>query len=286
MPGMMEGVRAINSFLRTLLAVVVVGAAGTASWYGYTSYNAKDLEAQKRVKDLDEAKKTLSETQDRLVKAEGEVAARVAELVQKNAEIAKLNEHVEKLQTALHLLKMDHRVARFTAVDQTKDETTGETKTLIEFVELNDEGQPIDTPRQFPIRGDVVYIDNLIVKFDDKYVQEADLERGTSLVLFKRIFGERQQPSDGYPLDEIGSAPRAYARGGKMSDFEKRIWEDFWLIANDPARAERMGIRAAHGQAVSMKVQKGKSYRVELRASDGLSIVPEDPTASSRSVER
>jgi hypothetical protein len=34
-----------------------------------------------------------------------------------------------------------------------------------------------------------------------------------------------------------------------------------------------------------MKVQKGKSYRVQLRASDGLSIVPEIP-ASALPVER
>jgi hypothetical protein len=74
----------------------------------------------------------------------------------------------------------------------------------------------------------------------------------------------------------VGSAPRAYARGGQVSNFERKIWDDFWVIANDPSRAEALGIRAAHGQAVSMKVQEGKSYRVELRASDGLSIVPDD----------
>jgi hypothetical protein len=47
------------------------------------------------------------------------------------------------------------------------------------------------------------------------------------------------------------------------------------VIANDPERAEQMGIRAAHGLALSMKVQKGKSYTVQLRASDGLSLVPD-----------
>jgi hypothetical protein len=59
-----------------------------------------------------------------------------------------------------------------------------------------------------------------------------------------------------------------------MSDFEQRIWSDFWSIANDPQRAAGLGIRAAHGEAVSMKVATGRSYRLELRASGGLSIVP------------
>ena len=117
-------------------------------------------------------------------------------------------EHIKKLELALRYLKIDHRVARFTAVDQTKDEATGEIRSLIEFVELNDEGHPIDTPRQFSIRGDIVYIDGWVVKFDDKYVEQADLERGTSLLLFKRIFGSGQKPDDGYPLDEVGSAPQ------------------------------------------------------------------------------
>jgi hypothetical protein len=282
MPGMMEHVRTVNSFLRTLLAAAVVGGVGTAGWYGYTSYNAKEREAQQRVKDLEEARQALTDTKGQLVRAEADIAQMTAELVQKNAEIAKLLEDLEKTRTALRLLKVDHRIARLTAVDQTDDPTTGETSTLIEFVELNDEGQPLDTPRQFRIRGDVVFLDSWIVKFDDKYIEEAELERGTSLVLFQRIFGEKQEPSKGYPLDEVGSAPRAYARGSKMSDFEKQIWDDFWTIANDQPRAERLGIRAAHGQAVSMKVQEGKSYRVELRASDGLSIVPETADLGER----
>jgi hypothetical protein len=121
-----------------------------------------------------------------------------------------------------------------------------------------------------------VYIDNWLVKFEDKYVEQADLERGTSLILFHRIFGDKQQPADGFPLDETGTRPKAYARGGKMSDLEKKIWGDFWNIANNEAMAHELGIRAAHGGAVSMKVQKGKSYRVIMRSTGDLSIVPED----------
>ena len=68
-----------------------------------------------------------------------------------------------------------------------------------------------------------------------------------------------------------------------MSAFEERIWSEFWNIANDPRQAEELGIRAAHGEAPSIKVRPGKSYLIHLRASDGLSITPEDirPSASS-----
>src|SRR5262245_3732889 len=280
MARMMEGLSTINSFLRTLLGLVVVSGLGAGGWYGYTTFNAKDIEARKQALAREDAEKELAATKGNLKRAEAEVANKLAELVLKNAEIERLNASIKKLELALRYLKIDHRVARFTAVDQWKDETTGEVSSLIEFVELNDEGHPIDTPRQFKIRGDVVYIDGWVVKFEDKYVEQADLERGTSLLLFKRIFGSGQKPDDGLPLDEIGSAPRAYARGGKMSEFEKKIWDDFWNIANDAEKAKQLGIRAAHGGAPFMKVEKGKSYRILLRASGDPTIVPEEAAGS------
>ncbi len=130
-------------------------------------------------------------------------------------------------------------------------------------------------PKDFRINGDVVYIDNWVVKFDDKYVERAEIDRSTSLVLFRRIFGENQTPNDGFAIDAVGSRPQAYGSDNQMSDFEKKIWDEFWTIANDEAKAKELGIRAAHGEAPSMKLQKGKSYKVLLRASDGLSITPD-----------
>ena len=275
MPGMMEGVRTINSFLRTLMALIVLGGIGAGGYYGYTTYHAKEIAAQQQEKELQDKKQQLNEMSQQLQSAKLDLESKTREIEAKDAEISRLNASIKKLELALRYLKIDHRVARFTAVDQTKEEATGEIRSLIEFVELNDEGHPIDTPRQFSIHGDTVYIDGWVVKFEDKYVEQADLERGTSLLLFKRIFGSGQKPDEGLPLDEFGSAPRAYARGGKMSDFERKIWDDFWNIANDPERAKQLGIRAAHGGAPFMKVEKGKSYRILLRASGDPTIVPE-----------
>ena len=269
MAGVMDNLSAINSFLRTLIALFAIGAVSAAGYFGYTSYNASEIEARTRSRELAEANERLSRAKKDLDAAAAEIQIKDARIQEQTAQIDTLNKEVEKLETSLTLLKVDHRVARLTVVDQ-DDEAT-----KVQFVELNEEGQPIDTPREFRIPGDTVYIDAWVVKFDDKYVQEADLERGTSLILFKRLFGNDQKPDEGFPLDAQGAAPKAYARGGKMSDFEKQIFSDFWSIANDKTKAEEKGIRAAHGDAVSMKVEKGKSYKVQLRASDGPSIVPE-----------
>ena len=268
MPGMMEGLSTVNSFLRTLVAIVVMGAIAVASYIGYDAYTAKERAAE-----------DLVAARDKLKQAEAQVALRDEQIVKLHQDVADLKITIEKLETRIALLKVDHRVARLTVVDQAPREEGGMTFSTVEFVELNDEGQPIDTPRQFELPGDTVYVDYLVVKFDDKYVEEKDIDRKTSLCLFSRIFGDQQKPIDGYALDKVNSQPSAYARGGQISDFEKSIWDDFWSIANDEDKAKEKGIRAAHGQALSMKVQKGKSYRIQLRASDGLSIVPDGNTA-------
>ena len=113
-------------------------------------------------------------------------------------------------------------------------------RTTLEFFEVNSEGAPIDEQRrQFEIEGDRVYVECLVAKFEDKYVEQADLDRATAICLFQRIFGEYQQPQDGFRIDEIGSSPTSYARGGKMSEFEKTIWKDFWEFASNPQKSIR-----------------------------------------------
>jgi hypothetical protein len=65
----------------------------------------------------------------------------------------------------------------------------------------------------------------------------------------------------------------AYGQEGTMSDFERTIWNNFWQYANDPELAKSAGIRALHGEAPSMKLEQGRLYEIELRASSGLAFV-------------
>lgn len=251
-----ETVKVANSVVRTFLVLVLLGGLGAAGFFGYRIYYEQELLAEAQRVEIEKAKRELGELADTVRKQEHEI---------------------ERLDTSLRLLKVDHRVARIDVLDQRTDPATGRLLTTIEFIELNEEGNPVDDVRQFEIVGDMIYLDNWLVKFDDKFVEQAEIDRSTSLVLFRRIFGEHQEPSAGFTLDRRDGPPRAYARGGKPSEFEKKIWDEFWLISNDEAKAAELGIRAAHGQAVSIKAQKGKSYRVLLRASDGLTIVPDGP---------
>jgi hypothetical protein len=155
--------------------------------------------------------------------------------------------------------------------------------TKIEFVDINDQGQEIGKPKTFDIKGDMIYVDYLTVNFEDKYIEKSDLDRATSIALFQRIFGEHQEPAKGFQLDTVGTRPTAYARGTQMSDFEKKIWDDFWLIANDNKRAQELGIDAIQGKAVAIRAQPGKSYEIELRSTGDMTIRPiesKSPTAA------
>lgn len=267
MSKLMEHVAILNSAVRTVLALLVVAGLGVGGWYGYSTYNEKDLAIEKASQELADAKNELAQKNVLIQEKDRAIESLHVEVAEKEKEI-------QRLDTALRLLKIDHRVARLTILDQRPDAETGQLMSLVEFQELNDEGGTIDAPKQFRVPGEVIYVDAWVVKFDDKYVEAADIDRATSLVLFRRIFGERQKPLDGFALDESGTRPTVYGRG-QQSDLEKRIWGDFWSVANDESKQAALGIRAAHGEAPFVKVQKGKSYRLELRASGGLSITHE-----------
>ena len=244
-----ETISNVNSAVRTLLLTVLCGGAGIGGYKAYELYN----EPQQKLADKEAE---LANTAASLKQAHDDLAARQKEVVDLNAQLAEKTAQVDRLEVAMKLLKVRHRLARVKVLDQHEvaslnpvtpsegtDNAASRTNvvTKIEFVEVNEQGEPIGQPKQFDIVGDMVYVDYLRVTFDDKYIEKQDLDRSTSLALFQRVFGEHQEPVQGFQLDTVGTRPTAYGRGTEMSDFEKKIWGDFWLIANDPQRGEGHG---------------------------------------------
>jgi len=270
----------VNSAMRNLLLLVLIGGAGFGGYKAYDLYNAPQKQLAEKDKQLaDEKNKN-------------------TELAAKNTKLTNDN---DRLQLAMKLLAVRHRLARLTVLEQKEVPSlaaagpdTGtqvntshpNLMTKVQFVEINEEGQPIGEPKKFDIVGDMVYLDYLTVNFEDKFIEQSDLDRNTSLALFQRIFGEHQQPVQGFQIDTVGTRPTAYARGTKESEFEKKIWNDFWLIANDRKRAKEMGIDAIQGKAVAIRVQPGKTYEIDLRATGEMAIRPIEgkagPTAEKK----
>jgi len=205
-----------------------------------------------------------------------DVAQRDAHISELDQQVADLKQQVQHLEAALRLLKVDHRLARLTVEDQREaPDRPGGLQTDVTFQELDGEGEPLGNERSFTVDGKVAYVDALVIKFDDKYVEEGDTLRGTSLCLFRRLFGEYQFPSEGFPLDTEGQRPLPYAADDADPGFESRLWSKFWDYAHDPDAVAAAGVRAMHGEAPYMELRPGRSYRVELRASGGLSVEPE-----------
>ena len=248
----------INSFIRTIAMCVVVGGVGYGGGWVYqnlypsAALREKDRQIQEAHQQLDVAR---------------------ANIEQLNTNLQQAHAHIDRLGTSLRYLKVDKRIANLAVLRQMQHPQTGQVLTEVQFQELDAAGTPIEQASRFTIAGDIVYIDYWVVKFADEFVEQGDDERGMSICMFRRIFGEFQEPRDGYTLDAFGQKPLAYGQG-QMSPFEQSIWNDFWNLANDPSRAEELGIRALHGEAVSMQVREGAQYRVQLRASGGLSITP------------
>lgn len=255
-----ETFNTVNSTVRTLSLAVLAAVLATAGFLGFQHFTA--------------GQRALMEKEAELVEAKNRLVSVQADLQDAKLEIAQQLEVIEKLETSLHLLKTDQRLAQLKVVNLLRDEEGNVVSSDLEFVELSPNGQPISAPKRFSLPGDVIYIDNWVVKFEDQFVEQADIERGTSLVLFRRVFSEQQTPSDGFSLDEVGMRPQAYARGGTMTEFERNLWSDFWEFANNPKRAAEMGVRAANGEAISIQVRDGMAYQLQLRASGGLSFQP------------
>src|SRR3954470_9366315 len=275
----------VNSAMRNLLLLVLIGGAGYGGYKAYDLYN----EPQKQLKDK---QATLDDLQSKFKLANDDLAARQKDIANLSVQLKDKIAEVDRLEVAMKLLHVQHRLARLTVLEQheipslipaapsTGTDVVGSrpnVTTKIEFVDINDQGQPIGKPKTFDITGDMIYVDYLTVNFEDKYIEKSAINRATSIALFQRIFGEHQEPAKGFQLDTVGTRPTAYARGTQMSDFEKKIWDDFWLIANDNNRAKELGIDAMQGKAVAIRAQPGKSYEIKLRSTGDITIRPIEP---------
>ncbi len=254
-----------QSFLRTAFAGLLVGGIGYAGGWVYTTFSPNVQ--------LKKARQELGQVRNELDSAHQQVQQHQQTILRLGNDLNLSQQQVEHLQTAMRLLKVDQRVAEVTVLQQIEDPQSGDVLTEFAFQEIDSEGNPIDNPRTFRIAGDLLYVDFWVVKFEDKFIEAAAIDKSTSICLFRRLFGEFQEPHEGYTLDTVGERPVAYG-SQPLSNFEAAIWDNFWIISNDAEQAAAMGIRAAHGEAVSIKLARGQKYRITLRASDGLSITP------------
>ena len=143
--------------------------------------------------------------------------------------------------------------------------------TTIEFIELDREEHPLPS-RRFVLEDEVIYFDALVVKFEHEAVAADDELRGKSLMLFRRIFGEHQNPADGYLIDPQGDVPDVYRVEPEPTEFEKNLWAGFWNYVTDPELAARDGVRIAQGEAVYAPMARGEIWTLSIQKTGDLNI--------------
>jgi len=208
---------------------------------------------------------------DRLVLAPGREHQR--QIAERDAQIRTLTERNQALEAAVRLLRHTERRARLVVLDQARG-PDGHVRTRVRFTELDSQGDIVGEPRELALEGDEVYVDALVIKFEDNFVTAGDALKGKALLLFRRVFTDRRRPAEGDVLDREGQIPQSYAAERAPTAFERELWARFWELANNPEEAKRKGVRALHGEAVSTRVRKDRVYSITLRSTGELTIQP------------
>jgi cell division protein FtsB len=243
-----------------LLAGLLVALLGYGAWVAY-GYHRRSVDAQL-------ARQQLEDAVGQLQKRNTELKESVASL---EAQRAELQRFVERLTA-------ESRVAEVKVLGQRRDAEAGVVLTTFEFVETGRAGQA--PPRVFTLRGDIVYFEALVIRFLDKEVMVGDPLRGKSLHLFRRAFGDAQQPREGPPLaaSHEDGIPDVYRVSPSPSAFERRLWRLFWHWADHPAEAEKEGVAVASIKAEGFRPAPGATYQITLRHAGGLEIKRTDVT--------
>ncbi|MHC4646595.1 MAG: hypothetical protein ACYTBJ_13940 [Planctomycetota bacterium] len=132
--------------------------------------------------------------------------------------------------------------------------------TTIRFVETarDDKWKKI-LEKEYTIEGDIVHFDALIVKFGDQMVMEGDAK---AMYLWRRVYGEKMTPEEGYAIEEPGAEPARYKDLlAKLALAEREMfWSGIWELANNPDALKEYGIDAIYGNGVYSRLQEGLIY--------------------------
>ncbi|NLW85201.1 MAG: hypothetical protein GXY41_12505 [Phycisphaerae bacterium] len=130
--------------------------------------------------------------------------------------------------------------------------------------------------KEYEIEGDMAHFDALIVKFTEPMVMDGG-ER--AMYLWRRVYGEKMRPEDGFAIQTPFDEPQRYAAiGQKLSLAERdQFWNEIWDLSNDPKKLESQGIHAIFGNVVYKRLRPGLIYVFKINATGGIypEMVPE-----------
>src|SRR6186997_2729047 len=101
----------VNSAIRNLLLMVLVGGAGVGGYKAYDMY-------WKPQQELKEKQAALDDLQNKFKLANDELSARQKEIADLGVQLKDKIAEIDRLEVAMKLLKVRHRLARLTVLEQ------------------------------------------------------------------------------------------------------------------------------------------------------------------------
>ncbi len=183
-------------------------------------------------------------------------------------EIDELQQEKTAMQLYARRLSSSRRVAQVNVVERVES-ASGDPITRVRWQQIGPSGV-IGPPELLELRGTQVYFEALVIKFEYDLIGHGDPDRGMSLAMFRRAFGDQQPATSGAPLDQ--TAPPEGQGEGNPDSLQARLWSRFWQLTTDPALAGEYGVRVAQCEAVSARMQVGQVWEISLDAAGGVNL--------------
>lgn len=168
-------------------------------------------------------------------------------------------------------LKAERRIAEVLVSESRIDEFSRKYTTTIKFLEYDVRGRALK-PKFFTFNGNLIQFQTLVVRFDDRYVEEGHRMKGKSIYLFLKAFVLDGKDTQEFAITPLKQVPDGYRVGDPPSPFERRVWDKFWRYALDPERRKRLGIKNAQVEAPGSVFVPGTIYTLIIENDGGIRI--------------
>lgn len=176
----------------------------------------------------------------------------------------------ENLRTAITNLSKESVIGYATILKRVQTDAGPEVTCRFVEVDRNDRRIPLSS-KDFLIKGDEIYFDAIIVKFDSSLVKDG---KEKAMYLWRRVFGNKMKPEEGLNMNTPGVEAKRYNDlASRLSLPEKEtFWKEIWDLSNNVEKMAKQGIRAVNGQAAYAQLEEGKIYKFLIGNDGNLTI--------------
>jgi hypothetical protein len=150
---------------------------------------------------------------------------------------------------------------------------------LRQFMPHDDNPVPLPTVRVI-IPGSRVCIDGLKLYFDPLFNEEYAQLRDTTLFYFAHVYADSVPKNERFtfiPLYEVPRATQVHATDKRPvpTYLENRLWQSLWPLIQNPAVAEKRGLKVTWIDPKCQVVKNGVLYKITVGL-EGVTITEED----------